>query len=93
MSILGIGEKGVGGVPGPPVVLVVPADVRFMMRLDENPGDLMLEEPELSELFDLEELSDCAGIGSPPTGFGVRPLLENKPIFLLVCYVIFENLC
>jgi len=50
MSILGMvglrpGEKGVSGVPGP-AVLVVPAEVRFIMRVLIRPGDLMLEDPE-----------------------------------------------
>lgn len=63
MSILGmLGEKGVGGVPVPEV-LAVPADERFMfmMRPVEKPGDLMLEEPELSDDFDLELLRDGVG--------------------------------
>lgn len=63
MSILGmLGEKGVGGVPVPEV-LAVPADERFMfmMRPVEKPGDLMLEEPELSDDFDLELLREGVG--------------------------------
>lgn len=59
MSTLGrvgfmpVGEKGVKGVPGP-AVLVVPADVRLMMRELVLIGVTMLEEAEVREVLDWE---------------------------------------
>jgi hypothetical protein len=53
MCGIGPGENGVSGVPGPPPVLVVPAEVRlFMMRALVLMGVIMLEEPEVREDFD-----------------------------------------
>lgn len=48
-----VGEKGVKGVPGP-AVLVVPADVRLMMRELVLIGVTMLEEAEVREVLDWE---------------------------------------
>lgn len=83
MATLGIGpgEKGVSGVPGPPPVLVVPADVRFMMRALVLMGVMMLEEPDVREDFDCELESVGCGLAA---AFGARSLLENKPMSAVV---------
>lgn len=88
MSILGnmlfrLGEKGVSGVAGP-LVLVVPAEVRFMMReLVVVPmGDLMLEDPEASEDIDCEVESDGYA-SATATGFATFSRLEKSPMFSL----------
>ncbi len=73
---IGLGEKGVSGVPGPPVVLVVPADVRFRTRPLVLIGVMMLEEPEVREDFDCELESVGGGLAT----FGARSLLENRPM-------------
>ncbi len=78
---IGLGEKGVSGVPGPPVVLVVPADVRFRTRPLVLIGVMMLEEPEVSEDFDCELESVGGGLAT----FGARSLLENRPMAAAVC--------
>lgn len=76
----GPGEKGVSGVPGPPV-LVVPAEVRCMMRVVALVlmGAMMLEEPEASDDLDCEperEGCGCWSLGA----LGALSLLENKPM-------------
>ena len=79
MATLGIGpgEKGVSGVPGPPVVLVVPADVRFMMRALVLMGVMMLDDPDVRDDFDCElERVGCGLLA----GLGARSLLENRPM-------------
>jgi hypothetical protein len=78
MAILGMGpgEKGVSGVPGPPAVLVVPADVLFMMRELVLMGVMMLEEPDVSDDFDCELESGGCGLAA----LGALSLLENRPI-------------
>ena len=73
---IGLGEKGVSGVPGPPVVLVVPADVRFKMRPLVLIGVMMLEEPEVREDLDCELESVGGGLAT----FGALSLLENRPM-------------
>lgn len=78
---MGEGEKGVSGVPGPPVVLVVPADVRFNMRPLVLMGVMMLEEPDVSEDLDWELESAGGGLLA---ALGARSLLENRPIFAAV---------
>ena len=74
---MGPGEKGVSGVPGPPVVLVVPAEVRFMMRELVLMGAMMLEEPDVSDDFDCELESVGCGFSA---AFGALSLLENRPM-------------
>jgi hypothetical protein len=78
---IGPGEKGVSGVPGPPPVLVVPADVRFRMRALVLMGVMMLEEPDVREDFDCELESVGCGLAA---AFGARSLLENKPMSAVV---------
>lgn len=53
---------------------MVAADARFRMREVENPGDLMLDEPEVREDFDCEALRTGASV------FGALSLRENRPI-------------
>jgi hypothetical protein len=66
----------VSGVPGPPV-LVVPADVRFIMRAFVLMGVMMLEDPDVRDDFDCElERVGCGLLAA----FGARSLLENKPM-------------
>ncbi len=76
---MGPGEKGVRGVPGPPppAVLVVPAEVRFMMRELVLIGVMMLDEPDVSEDLDCELDSVGAGLLA---ALGARSLLENRPM-------------
>jgi hypothetical protein len=80
MAMFGIGpgEKGVSGVPGPPVVLVVPAEVRFIMRPLVLMGVTMLEEPDVSDDLDWE--LERVGCGLLFAAFGARSLFENKPM-------------
>jgi hypothetical protein len=59
------------------VVLVVPADVRFMMRALVLIGVMMLEDPEVRDDLDCElERVGCGLLA----GLGARSLLENKPM-------------
>ena len=75
---MGPGEKGVRGVPGPPpAVLVVPAEVRFMMRLLVLMGVMMLDEPDVSDDLDWELDSVGAGLLA---ALGALSLLENRPM-------------
>lgn len=80
MSILAAGfrpgEKGVRGVDGP-LVLDVPAEVRFMGRVLVAPmGDFRLDE-DASEDIDCEVERD--GFGSA-TGFAAFSRLEKSPM-------------
>lgn len=77
-----VGEKGVSGVPGP-AVLVVPADVRFMMRELVLMGAMMLEDAEVRDVLDCE--ADKEVVWSSGDAFGALSLLENRPILLSVC--------
>lgn len=86
-----VGENEVLGVEVPPLVLVVPAEVRFIMREDEKPpmGDLMLEEPEVREDLDCEVERMWAGLEST-MGLGAFSRREKRPMFfagLCVLYV------
>lgn len=92
MSIRGmagvVGENEVLGVEVPPLVLVVPAEVRFIMREDEKPptGDLMLDEPEVREDLDCEVERMWAGLESA-MGLGAFSRREKRPMFF------FAGLC
>jgi hypothetical protein len=80
---IGPGEKGVSGVPGPPMVLVVPADVRFRMRALVFIGVILLDEPDVRDDFDCElESVGCVGWagGGLLAALGALSFLENRPM-------------
>ena len=92
MSIRGMagvtGEKDVPGVEMPPLVLVVPAEVRFIMRDDEKPlmGDLMLEEPEVREDLDCEVERMRGEWLESTMGLGAFSRREKRPMVFVVCF-------
>lgn len=87
---IGLGEKGVTGVVDPPVVLAVPADVRFMTREPVLMGEMTLEDPDVSDDFDCEAGSvGCGFLGA----LGTLPLFENKPMSVVVCSRFFRARC